>query len=120
MIATVTHYISVFNTNCVEPSIDWIKNHKTVVSVISISVLLGAACFKSPQTLDMMKKNIKFLTVIVPIAYTIPAPIIGFCIAITEAGAGSISYDSGKLFEAYRNSIVKVWQAWFRFVGIPS
>jgi hypothetical protein len=54
------------------------------------------------------------MTVVIPIAYTIPAPIVGFCMALTP----NVSYDSGKMYEAYCQSIVKVWQEWFKFAGI--
>lgn len=67
----------------------------------------------------MMKKNIKFLTIVAPITYTLPAPIIGIRMALQSAApGGQISYNASKKFELYGESIVKVWEAWFRYVGI--
>lgn len=121
MLATINQSISTLNTEYVQPSFSWCKRHKLLVSTIALSVLTGAICYKSEVAYDLMKKNIKYLTVVLPIAYTLPLPLISFMISVTLAGTGgSMSYETGKMLEAYTQSIVRVWQAWFKFVGISA
>lgn len=124
MIASIGGYVNSFNEKCVKPTIEWSKKHELLIAGIGISVILGIACYRSPEVFEFTKKNIKLLTVVVPIACTIlPLPIVAITVAISGGangrGGGSISDVADPMFKAYYYGVIKVWQEWFKFVGIP-
>jgi hypothetical protein len=42
--------------------IDFKNINKLLISTIAIAILLGISCYRSPKVLDLMGKNIKFIT----------------------------------------------------------
>ena len=121
MLAGINQNFNVFRTNYVTPAINFSKRHKILVSAVITSVVLGAICYRSPQAAHAMKKNVKFVTVVLPIAYTLTFPVamVGFVMAGAAPYQG---YESRRtlenLFDVYCQSIVKVWQAWFKLMEI--
>lgn len=104
---------SCYQTRVVTPA-KWVGNRVRLITAIGIGILLIAACINSSAALDLMTKNIKYLTIIVPIAYSLPAPLIGTAMVLTEG----LGHPGTAIFNSYTHSVVKAWQTWFTFVGI--
>ena len=120
MLTVTNNYINQLNTECIQPAKEWCTKHPLLVSAIGVTILLGAACLNSPEACGFMLKNIKFLTVIVPIAYTMTFPIV--TVLFVMAGGAPLAESSrhylSENFGMYCASIPKVWEIWFQFVGI--
>ena len=99
---------------CVVTPAKWVSNHVILITAIGIGILLTAACINSSAALDLMTKNIKYLTIVLPIAYSLPTPLIGIAMALTEG----LGHPGTAIFNSYTHSVVKAWQTWFTFVGI--
>lgn len=108
---TVSNHLTKFNSEYITPSIKWVNKNKLVVASIALSILIGIACYRSPGSLDLMKKGVKLLTIVVPVAYTLPAPFV-------IAGIVACQGPDRALGAYYFQSVAKVWQMWFVFVGL--
>lgn len=116
----VTQSFGAINHACIEPIVKWTRSNKTLLYTLAVSLLLGGiVCYHSPQTFELMKKNVKFLTVIIPIAYTLTFPLVLTVFVVGTENPYGCHQGAHKLFQQYTESIVKVWQLWFNFVGLP-
>jgi len=114
MIQSVKSTVTTFKNNVIIPPVRWVKNNTRLITALAVTILLAAACYSSPQALDLMKKNVKFLSIALPIAYTLPVPVIG-CMLVLAEGVG---YPGAALFDSYCQTVAKAWQTWFTFVGL--
>ncbi len=111
MIAAAAHTMNMFNTDYIEPTIEWSKKNKMTITALGISILLGVMCYNSPQICNIMKKSIKSLTVVFPLVYSLSLPMI-ICRKITGEG-----FYTNEMIEVHYQEVGKVWQAWFAFVS---
>jgi len=103
-----------FYHNVIVPPINWVNSHTQLITVVAVGILLAASCYTSPAALELMKRNIKFFSILLPIACTLPAPVIGASLVVAEA----VGYPGTVLFNSYMQTVAKAWQMWFTFVGI--
>lgn len=120
MINAINNAASYVNDKCFRPTVKAINNHKVMAATVAIfGTVLGVASYKSPEVAAFLKKNVKLLTIVVPLTYTaaLPFVLIG-SIMMGASGSCEAHRNSNAFLEMYSTGLQKTWQAWLKYVEL--